>query len=172
MEEGKLTLHYIPRLVKEVLDEVVEKWRWQAQERNITLQIDSPEADLVVSLDWLLIQRVMDNLLSNALKHSPSNTTITLSSALLSQNNTPYLSLAVVDQGEGIAVEDQQRIFERFTQATHRKGGSATDTGLGLTFCKLATEVHGGALQVKSTLGRGATFALMLPAVVTGAVAS
>jgi signal transduction histidine kinase len=67
--------------------------------------------------------------------------------------------MAVQDTGVGIAPEDQAKIFTKFGQAGDRKGG----TGLGLTFCKLATEAHGGQIWVESKLGEGSTFYFTLP---------
>ncbi len=67
------------------------------------------------------------------------------------------------DSGEGIAREDQARIFEKFGQAQSRARGRKTDTGLGLTFCKLAVEAHGGSIGLKSELGKGTTMEFGFP---------
>jgi signal transduction histidine kinase len=69
----------------------------------------------------------------------------------------------VRDDGEGIPAEFQEAIFEKFTQARERQLGRKTDTGLGLAFCKLAVEAHGGTIAVFSQVGQGSTFSLTLP---------
>jgi two-component system, sensor histidine kinase and response regulator len=162
MNEGKLALQRSSRSVLEVLQEVRQSFDLMAEDREIEIQINCPDETLTASLDWQLIQRVVGNLLGNAIKHSPLEDVIVLSGCL-SAEPTPTLLLSVKDHGEGLAPEDQDRVFEAFTQATHRVRGSNLDTGLGLTFCKMATEAHGGSIQVESALGEGATFTVVLP---------
>ena len=162
LEEGKLTLQRANRPVIEVLEEVKQGFDLMAADREIDIQIECPDQTLTASLDWQLMQRVLSNLLSNAIKHSPLQEVVVLS-GFATDGPQPALLLAVKDNGEGIALEDQARVFERFTQASHRIGGSNLDTGLGLTFCKMATEAHGGEIQVESALGAGAKFTVVLP---------
>jgi signal transduction histidine kinase len=69
----------------------------------------------------------------------------------------------VVDTGEGIPEECRERIFEKFGQVENRKSGRTMSTGLGLTFCKLAVEAHGGKIGVESAPGQGSTFWFTLP---------
>ncbi len=162
LEENKLVLQRSERTVLEVFAEVKDSFNWVAQDRQIRLEIAECDPNLSGSLDWGLIQRVLANLISNAFKHSPAGSSVTLS-ARCSDDGYPRLYLSVTDQGEGIAMQDRARIFEKFTQATHRVGGSRTDTGLGLTFSKLATEAHGGVIELESELGVGSRFTLILP---------
>lgn len=80
-----------------------------------------------------------------------------------SQDHAPIILFSVMDQGEGIALEDQQRIFEKFGQVESRQEGHKMSTGLGLTFCKLAVEAHGGHIWIQSEIGRGSTFFFSVP---------
>lgn len=80
-----------------------------------------------------------------------------------SQDHAPIILFSVMDQGEGIALEDQQRIFEKFGQVESRQEGHKMSTGLGLTFCKLAVEAHGGHIWIQSENGRGSTFFFSVP---------
>jgi signal transduction histidine kinase len=162
MQEGKLSIQRSSRLVIDVLEEVKQAFDLMAEDREIDIQIDCPDERLTASVDWQLIQRVLSNLLSNAIKHSPLEDFVVLS-GFSSDGPQPTLLLSVQDHGEGIALEDQANIFERFTQATHRVGGSNLDTGLGLTFCKLVTEAHDGEIHVESALGEGSKFTVVLP---------
>ena len=133
---------------------------------GVNLEVGHCDEQIVFTLDWTLIKRVLANLVSNAIKHSAPQSTVTLFCNYV--ENTPecagYLELSVSDKGEGIAEQDQKRIFEKFAQASQRTRGSRMDTGLGLTFCKLATEANGGKIELKSALGTGSTFTLVFPA--------
>jgi len=76
----------------------------------------------------------------------------------------PWLVFSVRDTGEGIPSGAFQRIFEKFGQVESRKAGRTMSTGLGLAFCKLAVEAHGGQVGVESVLGEGSTFSFTIPA--------
>lgn len=108
-----------------------------------------------------LLQRVLVNLLTNAIKHSAPGCATTVQA----QNKGGSVVIKIIDQGEGILPEYQEHIFEKFTQASKQVQGSKTDTGLGLAFCKLAVEAHGGNIMVESSgvAGAGATFTLSFP---------
>src|SRR5205085_6286992 len=97
------------------------------------------------------------NLLSNAIKYTPPKTVITLCAEVGDD-----IRLSVRDNGLGIPPEQQRRLFERFS-AAGRGGGGQSSTGLGLTFCKLAVEAHGGSIAVNSASGQGTTFTVTLP---------
>jgi signal transduction histidine kinase len=162
MEEGQLTLKRTRSVVIDALREVQRATNWTAHTRVVTVTIDCPDQTLTAVLDWPLIDRVLTNLVTNAVKHSPEGSTIVLAGS--ATNESPAcVVLSVQDRGEGIALADQARIFEKFTQASQHEYGSRLDTGLGLTFCKLATEAHGGLIRVESALGQGAKFILQFP---------
>jgi len=163
LEEGQLTLNRTCRPVIDALRAVQQSTTWAAHARDIALAIDCPDEALTALLDWPLIHRVLTNLVTNAVKHSAEGTTVILA-GYGTNESSPHIYLSVQDEGEGIPPEDQERIFERFIQGSHREYGTALDTGLGLTFCKLATEAHGGTIRVESRLGQGAKFTLQLPA--------
>lgn len=80
-----------------------------------------------------------------------------------SHDHAPIILFSVADQGAGIALEDQQRIFEKFGQVESRQEGHKMSTGLGLTFCKLAVEAHGGHIWIQSEIGQGSTFFFTIP---------
>jgi two-component system, sensor histidine kinase and response regulator len=159
LEEGKLTLHFEPAPVLAMLHEVVTNLDWMAQNYGVEIAVECTDSQLFASLDWNVLQRVLTNLISNAIKHSPRGSMITIAAT----SDADKLFISVKDQGEGIALEDQLFIFEKYSQASQRKGGSRTDTGLGLTFCKLAVEAHGGWIELESKLSSGSTFTLVLP---------
>jgi len=124
---------------------------------NRTVTFDAPESPLTVSADIGLIRRVLQNLLGNALKYTPSGGDV----RIIVTPSSGEIRVAVTDTGPGIAPEYHQRIFEKFGQVEDRH--NRVGTGLGLTFCKLAVEAHGGRIGVESEVGKGSTFWVALP---------
>lgn len=98
------------------------------------------------------------NLLDNALKYTPPGGKVTVTAEWLPSET---LLFAVSDTGPGIPPEHQARIFDRFVRVPGQRTGG---TGIGLAFCKLAVEAHGGKIWVESKMGEGATFKFTLPA--------
>ncbi len=111
------------------------------------------------------LRRVLVNLLGNALKFTPPGGTLTVEARMseAKQSVEPSLVFSVRDTGEGIPPEAFEHIFEKFGQVASRKGGRTMSTGLGLTFCKLAVEAHGGEINVESVIGEGSTFSFTIP---------
>ncbi|AIE84573.1 putative histidine kinase [Fimbriimonas ginsengisoli Gsoil 348] len=107
------------------------------------------------------LRRILVNLLGNAIKFTPSNAEITV--AIRQTDDSAGLLFSIRDHGEGIPAEAFERIFEKFGQVESRKNGRKMSTGLGLTFCKLATEAHGGNIGVESMPGIGSTFFFTIP---------
>jgi signal transduction histidine kinase len=110
--------------------------------------------------DFELTVRIVANLLTNALKYAPDPSRITIGAESAPQG----ARLWVRDQGPGIPVPEQQRIFEKFGVGSQPTGKPFASTGLGLAFCKLAVEAQGGAIGVDSLPGAGSTFWFTLPA--------
>lgn len=121
-----------------------------------TVTLDAPESPFAVTADVGLLRRVFQNLLSNALKYTPAGGDIRIVVTLSGSE----VRVAVTDTGPGIAPEYHQRIFEKFGQV--EDGHNRVGTGLGLTFCKLVVEAHGGRIGVESEIGKGSTFWLAL----------
>jgi signal transduction histidine kinase len=128
-----------------------------ANGRRLVIQLadDCPN----VLADYDLSVRVVANLLLNAFKHAPDGKFITVGS----EADPNGVRIWVRDEGAGIPVDDQQRIFERFGVASRGAGTSISGTGLGLAFCRLAVEAQGGKIGVDSRPGAGSTFWFTLP---------
>jgi signal transduction histidine kinase len=112
-----------------------------------------------IYMDRGLIERVLTNLVTNAIKYTPPHGEITVSARLVHDGHA--VEICVSDTGHGISPEAQAHIFERFYQASdsdRRRG-----TGLGLYFCRLAVEAHGGSIAVNSSVGKGSVFTILLP---------
>jgi two-component system sensor histidine kinase/response regulator len=124
---------------------------------NRSVIFDAPVPALKVMVDAILVRRVVQNLLSNAIKYSPTGGVVCIGI----QQMQDEVRITVTDTGPGIAAEFHTRIFEKFGQVESKT--SRTGTGLGLTFCKLAVEAHGGHIGIESAVGKGSTFWLALP---------
>ena len=161
MEEGKLRLSREPLVLADLVASVMGEFQVQAEEEGIQLGADVPPDLPLVRADHDLLRRVLANLLSNALKHSPPKTGVQIRAALAKAGGV--VRMDVVDQGEGIPEAYHQKIFEKFGQVETARPGPRLNKGLGLTFCKLAVEAHGGRIWVQSAVGRGSTFSFTIP---------
>jgi signal transduction histidine kinase len=158
MQEGRLSIHTdscdIVALFKGCIREL-SLWAEQDQ-KQIAIAVSEPFPSLIV--DSGLMRRVILNLLSNAIKHTPTRTSITLGADVADG----YARLWVQDTGQGISPDLQNRLFERFS-IDNQPQQRQTSTGLGLAFCKLAAEAHGGTIELNSGPGQGTKFTVVLP---------
>jgi len=159
MEAGPVPLELERVSVRDLVASAVQEVDYLVREKGIDLDVESVPRDLEVTCDVDKIKRLVVNLLSNAIKFTPARGTSTVSAA----RNLTSITIAVADNGEGIPKEFHEKIFEKFGQVEARKAGRRRSTGLGLTFCKLAVEAHGGRIWVDSTPGAGSTFRFSLP---------
>ncbi len=153
MEHDTLMLNREETDIAELVQRVQDNHAVVAKSRGINLASILPENAPPVLVDANLFQRVIDNLLGNALKFSLAGTTVTIAAEF---SDSPSLRLKVIDQGLGINMEDRQRIFNKYEIASLRQG--ETPVGLGLAFCKLVVDAHGGNIFVEDTHPQGVTF--------------
>ncbi len=118
---------------------------------------------LLAHADEERISRVLTNLVSNAIKFSPPNSTIYLKAQAGNGDQSKFAVVSVTDSGRGIPAESIARIFDRFTQTHITDATELGGSGLGLAICKAIVELHGGAITVESTPGNGSTFTFTLP---------
>jgi two-component system, OmpR family, sensor kinase len=165
LEEGRLELNYSILPLRDLLRDCAgEMGAWLIQDEK-TIRIDAPDTLPAIIADRRLLRRVILNLISNAIKHTPSGTTITLRARTGGGPQAPdsLLVVEVEDNGPGIAPEHLAHIFDRFGRLSGETSGRQHSSGLGLTFCRLAVEAHGGALTVNSELGYGTIFRITMP---------
>lgn len=149
----KLTL--APCDVSELLTEARQRFADTALEQDVMVQLDMQEPLPRLQADKAQLERVLDNLLDNALRHTPQSGLIRLQA----RRHGERLIISVEDNGEGIAYGQQARIFEPFVQVGRKKGGA----GLGLALCKEIVQLHGGRMGVYSRPGQGTQFYMALP---------
>ena len=160
MEAGQLELQKERIAPACVVESAVKQISQSAGAKNITLEkniaLEAPE----VEADAKKLCRVLVNVVGNAIKFTPAGGTITI-------NVCPHdegVLYSVRDTGQGIPSEAFEHIFEKFGQVEKRLSGERASTGLGLTFCKLVVEAHGGRIWVESQLGQGSEFLFLIPA--------
>jgi signal transduction histidine kinase len=146
----------------ELVQDVAQQFQLKAQNKNITLHAVGGEKMPFVRGDIALVERILENLIENALRHTREGGLVEV--AL--QQQAQRILVQVRDNGEGIAAKDLPRIFERSYRAHDAvRSAEASDTGagLGLAISQRIAELHGGSLEVQSEAGQGATFGFTLP---------
>lgn len=152
--------------VRGVVEEAVDRARTAAGGKGIELAVGG-DLDVVVYGDHNLLVTAVRNLLDNAVSYSPERTMVTVGVERAS-GEVDLVEIAVVDQGIGIGVDDQQRVFERFYRVDPARSRDTGGTGLGLSIVKHIAADHGGDVTMWSEPGRGSTFTLRIPAASPG----
>ncbi len=156
-ESGKVDLQLAEADFPHLLSEWAEAFSDVARRRDIRLTLDIPDrtSDLI-AIDPEKMERVFFNLMSNAFKHTPDNGRITVSYS----REGDTVTYSVADTGCGISKEEVDRVFEQFYQA---ENANPKGSGIGLALTKAFVELHGGKIEVKSELGKGSVFKVILP---------
>ncbi len=141
-----------------VISEAVDRSQLPAESKNIEIVIGG-KVDAKVYGDPDLLVTALRNLIDNAIRYSPENTTVGIGA----RAKDGLISVSVTDQGEGLKAEDQERVFERFYRVDAARSRQTGGTGLGLSIVKHVASNHGGEVTVWSQPGKGSTFTLRLP---------
>ena len=145
--------------IREVLDAAVDLCQMKAGERNIRLELDCPN-DLMALVNPTLLEQAVVNLIDNAIKYSDEGQTVYVEGA----RSEKEVLIRVHDRGCGIAPTHLPRLFERFYRVDKARSRTLGGTGLGLAIVKHIAHAHNGRVSVESTLGKGSTFCIHLPA--------
>jgi len=160
LEAGRFDLSLQPCPVAEVCQESLKAVQSLAEGKRQSLELSLPSQALFLSADRRRLKQMLLQLLGNAIKFTPSGGRVGIA---VEQREANQIALTVWDTGKGIAPENLPRLFQRFVQLdsslTRQQGG----TGLGLILVKKMAELHGGSVQVESTLGVGSRFSILLP---------
>jgi PAS domain S-box-containing protein len=163
IESGKVALNFQPINMDEVVEEVLEVIQQRSDEdaRPVSFDVNIPTNLPSVYGDAERVSQIVTNLVDNAYKYSPENSTVTINL----HEVAGAVQLDVIDQGIGIFPDEQDKIFERFYRGENHLVMATSGTGLGLPIVKELVEMHNGEIWVRSTgvPGEGSTFSITLP---------
>jgi two-component system OmpR family sensor kinase/two-component system sensor histidine kinase BaeS len=154
-DAGALRLEREPTELVGLVRDTVRGFEPEAARHGVTLAVTTALGETELDLDPVRIRQVLSNLLSNALRHTPTGRGVSVSVEAVASG----LAVAVADAGEGMAPEDVARMFDRLY-----KGEASRGSGLGLTIARRLVEAHGGEIQAASRLGQGTTVTFSIPA--------
>ena len=159
LDSRETKVRYEPFNISELTHDVVQKFNLSAQKKQIKIQIDHDQGLPFANADIAMIERVIENLLDNALRHTSEGGLIRLT--FIVQN--VVMAVSVSDNGCGIPNEDLPYVFDRFYQKDRNQDGKEGHSGLGLAITKRILELHNKSIIVESTAGSGTTFTFFLP---------
>lgn len=181
-EAGKIQMSLAPYNAHELISKIATQFARPAKHDGIELIVDLQPVLVEIAVDKSAFNRVLGNLLGNALKFTPEGGNITISSeavpnpAVAATNIPPYLHISehfkeakcffkiiISDTGNGMPAEQLELIFDRYTQFNRKLGRERGGAGLGLAYCKLAVESFGGLIWASSVSGEGSSFTILLP---------
>lgn len=158
IESEGVVLHRESKDINELIKEVVHRSEFLAKAKNIQVKTEL-EPLFSISVDPALIKQVLSNLIENAIKYSPNDSKILISS----EEQDGYVTVQVADQGPGIPEDELPNVFMKFFRSRNAKNSSVKGSGLGLYLAKYFIELHQGRIGVESSVGQGSTFTIELP---------
>ncbi|PKB71337.1 MAG: hypothetical protein BZY87_05640 [SAR202 cluster bacterium Io17-Chloro-G6] len=159
-EAGALQLQRMPTRMPEVLRGSVDAVRPRAEAKGIGMSLEAGDAMPLVEMDSTRIAQVVNNLLENAIIHTPEGGSVAVTAVV---SGDGMLRVAVADTGRGIPPEDLDRVFDRFFRADPSRARATGGAGLGLTIAKQLVEAHGGSIRVDNVVPTGAQFVFEIP---------
>jgi signal transduction histidine kinase len=162
-EAGKMEMDFELLDMREIAIESVDAFMALAQEKNIKLEKSIPSNRIIISGHRDRLSQVMSNLLSNAVKFTPENGRIMVSVKIITEDDKGAARVTVSDNGPGIPVDKQDRLFQKFHQVHEEERHKEQGTGLGLALVRQIVEYHNGRVGVTSEPGKGSNFYFLLP---------
>lgn len=160
VQQGVIDLEIKAIDLQELLLKIVRSQRFLANSKNLNIHMDIAEnPSLILNCDPERIKQVLLNLITNAVKFSYPNGEICIRARQVNHK----IEISVIDQGQGISAEEQEKIFGEFQQASSKAIAAEQGLGLGLAICKKIIELHGGEIGVESEKGKGSRFYFCLP---------
>jgi signal transduction histidine kinase len=157
LEAGRMPLHVEDVRPLDLVESALGQMSLAASRSNVAVESSVEPDSQCVHADRVLTERMLVNLLANALKYSPPGGRIVLSA---SAPNAREVAFSVADEGPGVPAEWSRRVFDRFAQVEGRGSGGS---GLGLAFCAMASKIQGGRIWLESRNGNGTTVTFTLP---------
>ena len=160
LEANRIQLEETPIALTSFVRRTISTFDYEAQQNEIDLQLHTaPDASLHVMLDTNKAEKIINNLLYNALKFTPKKGRIGVDIQVLEE----YIEITIEDNGRGISANDLPHIFDRYFQASNEATSTKIGTGIGLAFASELALLMGGELTASSTLGEGSTFSFRFP---------
>ena len=159
-EAGALKLHRIPGRMSDVLRGCVDAVRPRAEAKGIRVSLEAGDAMPNIEMDATRISQVVNNLLENAIIHTPEGGSVAVNAGVAGDG---MVRVAVADTGRGIPPQDLDRVFDRFFRSDPSRSRATGGAGLGLTIARQLVEVHGGTIHVENVVPSGARFVFELP---------
>lgn len=172
IETGKMNLNYEVIDGSEILNDVISDYIVQSKQKDITLHFNNDAENSLINVDKNSIHEIWENVISNSVKYSPKEKSIWVRAFISTDESikipnapqgVPYYVVSVKDEGPGISVEDQKKLFSKFGKLSARPTGGESSTGLGLSIVKKLAEMMQGHVWCESTFGEGATFFTAFP---------
>jgi signal transduction histidine kinase len=158
-DAGELKLIFQPEDIGRLVKDTANCLQAKAAVKGLTLTADVPEDLPQANIDAHRIRQVLNNLLENAVVHTPGGGRINVTA----RQRTNRIYISVADTGEGIPAQDVPYIFERFYRVDKSRSRATGGSGLGLTIARRLVEAHGGTIEVESQVGRGSVFTFDIP---------
>ena len=158
LEEGRMNVNFTTELIDDVIGEAIKHVHDMNGNRKIT--VESSGKLILAKMDVRLIIQVVINLLDNAMKYTPENSTVTVTT----EKKDGYVLVSIADDGCGIPDEEKERVFDMFYSGENKIADSRRSLGLGLALCKSIIKAHGGEITVTDNVPHGAVFTFTLPA--------
>ncbi len=158
-EAGRRTYHMEASEPLAAVRQVVDEFADSPANRRIELDGSRADADSTIHIDREALGLALRNLIDNALKYSAADAPVRVSVAV----DSAHVEIEVTDQGPGIPVGEQRQIFRKFFRGSAAAGGAVKGTGIGLAIADHIVRAHGGSLRLRSELGQGSSFAIVLP---------
>jgi len=159
IEAGKMVQYKEPLNLRELIQRVIDLMRAEAEAKKIDLQFLTPSANPIIHADRNSMEGIFTNLISNAIKYTPEGGKVWV---ILAEEGG-FAKTTVSDTGIGIKKEDLPRIFDKFYRVKTTETRQIIGTGLGLSIVKSIVDAHLGSISVESEVGKGTTFAVLLP---------
>lgn len=160
-DAGALKLEMFPDRVETIVESVVQASKPRSMDAGVELVSKIADGLPLVKIDRTRMVQIIQNLIENAIQHSPADSKVTVRVDQIKENHVVQISVS--DQGDGIPEAEIERVFDQFYRVDTSRNRATGGVGLGLTIVKRLVEAHGGEISVISEIGEGATFVVALP---------
>lgn len=163
LETGSVELNREPVAIAELSQDIIESFRLKAQEAGVTLSVTPKDSNIQVDADIAKLERVLGNLVANAIRHTPAGGQIVITFETVTVDAQQRILIRVSDTGAGIPKDALPRVFEAHFRASNKQDSESGNAGLGLAIVKALLVLHQSDIAVTSVEDKGTTFSFSLP---------